>query len=224
MSSIWKWKKRAWNAHKYVLEDRTNRSFEANPLRHSLREIREGRLLRLSARHRLRYRKYILYSGVYMHAHTRRYNVQAYSTGDIERRKRKGGWKDRREDSEGGQRGQTSQKASPISQTCPIRVVCKINHAAGEDPTIFKSNEATPVIQLLGRNFSPIRDTLATEASSFHLFLFPTSPFLYSAILHAVTCSFDALSKLNSRPSQLSIESNLSASTECRLSISIVFD
>jgi len=60
---------------------------------------------------------------------------------------------------------QTRQKASPISQTCPICVVCKINHAlpchtvlprSPGGPTIFKSTRSHAVIQLLKRNFSPI--------------------------------------------------------------------
>lgn len=73
-----------------------------------------------------------------------------------------------------GRKAKPTQKASPISQTCPIRVVCKINHTAAspaslETPRFSDTDRSHAVIQLLGRNFSPIHDRSAAAASSsFH--------------------------------------------------------
>lgn len=109
-----------------------------------------------------------------------------------------------------GRKAKPTQKASPISQTCPIRVVCKINHTAAspaslETPRFSNTDRSHAVIQLLGRNFSPIHDRSAAAASSsFHCssFFFSSFPIFalrLAVIVHSVTFHLDALSKLDSR-------------------------
>lgn len=115
-------------------------------------------------------RRYGKYMRITCNVHER--TVRTYQTF-VEN---KGGWRREKEKREmkiergtstfqERRRRQTRQKASPISQTCPICVVCKINHAlpchttlsgSPRGPTIFKSIRSHTVIQFLRRNFSPI--------------------------------------------------------------------
>lgn len=116
-----------------------------------------------------------------MYARTLRYNVQPYSTRDIE--KEPGGGKPRHEgSSQGGQReakpaGKPVQFLKPVQSVSYAKSITLRHLYAGipprpRDPTIFKSDRSHAVIQVPGRNFSPIRDRLDAETSwSFHFFL-----------------------------------------------------